>query len=92
MGLKLLNELRAGGVAADIDYAGRSMKAQMKEANRTGAKYAVILGEDEVNQGVVTLKDLKTGEQESVQRQEVCATVLTSPSGDRGVNYEPGGS
>lgn len=90
VGLKLLNELRAGGVAADIDYAGRSMKAQMKEANRSGATYALILGDDEVNHGVVTLKDLRTSEQESIQRQEVCTAILTNVSGDRGVNNEPG--
>ena len=44
----LLHGLRQGGVRALMDYAGRSMKAQMKQANKSGARYAVILGEDEL--------------------------------------------
>ena len=51
--------LRAAGVGADRSYGGRSMKAQMKVADRSGAPLAVIVGEDEVAAGEVTLRDLR---------------------------------
>ncbi|HEU4754354.1 MAG TPA: histidine--tRNA ligase [Armatimonadota bacterium] len=70
-GLKLLNALRQAGVPAQIDYQGRSMKAQMRAANRAHARVALILGEDEVAQGVVSLKDLDSSSQETVPMDEV---------------------
>lgn len=88
--LKLMADLRAAGIAADTDYAGRSLKSQMKEANRVGANFAIIIGEDEVKQGVVTLKDLMKGKQELVQGQHVLTEVLASLSGHRGAENEPG--
>lgn len=60
---KILCELRDNGVKSDMDFAGRSMKAQMKQANKLNAKYAVILGEDEVKEGCVLLKNMQTSEQ-----------------------------
>ena len=65
-GLKLLNELRQAGIPAQVDYMGRSMKAQMRAANRANARTALILGEDEVAQGVVGVKDMETGEQQTL--------------------------
>ncbi|GJM39274.1 MAG: histidine--tRNA ligase [Acidimicrobiales bacterium] len=57
--LDVCQRLRAGGVGADRAYGGRSMKAQMKVADRSGAPYAAIIGEDEVAAGEVTLRDLR---------------------------------
>jgi histidyl-tRNA synthetase len=57
--LDVCERLRAGGVGADRAYGGRSMKAQMKVADRSGAPYAAIIGEDEVAAGEVTLRDLR---------------------------------
>ena len=54
--VKLLADLRAKGVSADMDYTGRSLKAQMKLADKLGTKYAMILGDDEVKSGVATVK------------------------------------
>ena len=54
-------------VVAYLYYAGRSLKAQMRQADRIAARYAVILGENEVTQGIASVKDLREGgEQESV--------------------------
>lgn len=58
-GLDVCQRLRAGGIGADRAYGGRSMKAQMKVADRSGAPYAAIIGEDEVAAGEVTLRDLR---------------------------------
>jgi histidyl-tRNA synthetase len=62
----LASTLRAAEINTDIAYDGRSMKAAMKSADRSGAKFAIILGEDELATGTVVVKDLVAGSQESV--------------------------
>jgi len=64
---KAMHELRRRGIAADTDYAGRKAKGQMKQANRLGARFAVIIGEDEIVAGAATVRDMATGEQEPVK-------------------------
>jgi histidyl-tRNA synthetase len=64
--LSLATRLRAAGIGADLDLAGRAMKGQMKDAARSGARWAVIIGEEEQAAGEVTLRDLTTGGQERV--------------------------
>lgn len=60
--LAAVTELRRAGFRADLDLAGRSMKGQMKQANRTGAAKAVVLDED----GTAKLRDMETGDQEEI--------------------------
>jgi histidyl-tRNA synthetase len=79
VGIKLLAELRENGVTSDIEYGAGSMKSQMRGANSAGARYAVIMGDDEVEAGTVQLKDLAAGSQESVGRAEIIGR-LKSPS------------
>lgn len=64
--VKLLKRLRTAGISADKDYMGRSLKAQMKFAGKSGARYSLILGEEEINKGVVVIRDMNSGEQEPV--------------------------
>jgi len=64
--LKLLAELRQSGISADMDYTGRSLKAQMKIADKLGSKYVIILGEDEVANKIATVRCMSTSEQKSV--------------------------
>ncbi|NKI20495.1 histidine--tRNA ligase [Paenibacillus dendritiformis] len=68
---KLLNDLRREGLAAEKDYQGRKMKAQMKSADRMQARYAGILGDDELSRGEIALKELATGEQRFVPLSEL---------------------
>ena len=63
---KLLYELRAAKLSAAMDFAGRSMKAQMKQANKKNARFVAILGEDEVKEASAILKDMKTSEQKKL--------------------------
>lgn len=63
---RLVTRLRTAGIGAELDLMGRGMKGQMKDASRSGARWAVILGDDEMASGRVTLKDLETGEQETM--------------------------
>lgn len=58
--------LRRSGVRADCDTVERSVKAQMKYANKIGAKYSVILGDSELESGRVQLKEMETGEAEEI--------------------------
>ncbi|HVO75136.1 MAG TPA: histidine--tRNA ligase [Ignavibacteriaceae bacterium] len=58
--------LRKKNFTADFDYGGRSVKAQMREANRLNAKHVLIVGGDEYKSGSYILKDMKSGEQQPV--------------------------
>ncbi|MDX9757989.1 MAG: histidine--tRNA ligase [Bacteroidota bacterium] len=60
-------ELRRHGVAAETDYAGRSLKAQMREANRLGCPFVAIIGERELADGQAQVKDMRQGTQESIE-------------------------
>ncbi len=60
-GRDLTFELRRNGISADRSFDARSMKAQMKVADRSGARLALLVGEDEVAAGTVTLRDLRSG-------------------------------
>lgn len=64
--VKLCVHLQKQGIAAEIALDGRSIKAAMKGADRSGARYALIIGQDELVAGVVTIKDLDSGEQSSI--------------------------
>jgi histidyl-tRNA synthetase len=74
--LRLVDRLRRGGLAAEMDLAERSMKAQMKAASARGARYACIIGEDERSGGVVMLKDLSTAEQRKVPLDALVEEIL----------------
>ena len=63
---KLAQELRAQGIRVETDLLGRSLKAQMREANRHGARLVAIAGESELQAGKVVLKNLESGEQQDV--------------------------
>jgi len=69
--MRLLHGLRDAGLRATADFQGRSMKAQMKAANRSGAAAAVILGPDELAKGVCTVKMMASGEQQETPLNKV---------------------
>lgn len=74
--LMILQELRANGICADKDYTGRSMKAQLKQAGKSGVPYVVILGSDELSKGKVALKDMLSGSQTEVPLADLAARFL----------------
>lgn len=69
--LPLATRLRRAGVATGLDLGGRGMKGQMKDASRSGARYAVIIGDDELAAGVATVKDLDGGDQERCKLEDL---------------------
>ncbi len=62
---------RREGIATEVDVLRRSMKSQLREANRLGAKYAVIAGEQELQSGQFQLKNLMTGQQHALLLSEI---------------------
>jgi histidyl-tRNA synthetase len=57
------NELRRKGMSVEVDYLGRSIKAQMREANRQKAQYVVVVGENELQTKTAKIKNMQTGEE-----------------------------
>ncbi len=62
----ILSDLRKSGIRADTDFAGKSFKAQMRAADKSGARYTLIFGDDEIAAGTIALKDMVDGVQEPV--------------------------
>ena len=70
VGIKLLSALRAAGIAAETEYGARSMKAQMRAADKAHARYALILGDEEMAHSIIQLKSLSDGWQHTIPLSE----------------------
>jgi histidyl-tRNA synthetase len=64
--MRLAGALRAEGVSCDLDFGGRGAKGQFKQADRSGAAFAAILGEDELARGTIKVRDMASGEEREV--------------------------
>ncbi|RIM62053.1 histidine--tRNA ligase [Staphylococcus arlettae] len=71
--VKLLNELRHNGVKADKDYLSRKVKGQMKQADRLQANYTIVIGDQELENNEIDIKDMATGNIEKINLDEVVA-------------------
>jgi histidyl-tRNA synthetase len=80
----LVAELRADGLRADRAYGGRSVKAQWKLADRSGARFGVMLGRREAEHDAVAVKDLESGEQRELPRRELAGWVQSQVEGEHG--------
>ncbi|MDI3312285.1 MAG: histidine--tRNA ligase, partial [Thermoanaerobacterium sp.] len=67
----MATKLRGLGVSVEIDNIGRSLKAQMKYANKLNVRYTIILGEDELKNGKVKMKDMDTGEENAIELDKI---------------------
>ena len=74
--LGMVERLRREGVYAECDIVGRSLKAQMKYANKIGAKYTMVLGDSEIESGRANLKNMATGEQSEVTIGDDFADII----------------
>jgi histidyl-tRNA synthetase len=75
---KLIKEIRLAGLSADMDYLEKSLKAKLKAADRSGARYVAIIGEDEIKKGIIILKDMTHGTQKEVKSSAEIISVLTT--------------
>jgi histidyl-tRNA synthetase len=74
----IVDELRRHGIAADRAYDDRSMKAQMKNADRSGARLALLVGSQEAANGTVTIRDLRNADAEQRQWEYPLAELLSA--------------
>jgi histidyl-tRNA synthetase len=72
----IASELRANGIVTHIDHRGKSIKAQLGQANTLGSELVLIIGEVELNDGVAIVKEMKSGDQENVEFEEIVDYVI----------------
>ena len=70
-GFSLAQELRDGGVWAELDYEGKSLKSQMRKADKMKSAYVIILGEEELKKNRVILRNMATKDQEEIPLEEI---------------------
>jgi len=80
-GLKIIQDLRLGGLLVDYDFLNRSLKAQFKQADRLNARFYLIYGDQEAKDKIVNVKDAKTGEQTPVAIDDLYQYLLTQLQG-----------
>ena len=73
--VRLLHELRTKGIRAEMDTRERNLKGQMKYANKLGAQYTVVIGEDEVRSGELTLKNMSDSTQTKVRKDGLADVI-----------------
>ena len=71
----LVQQLRKAGIKADMDHCGRSLKAQFKYANKTGAPLTAVIGDDEAANGTVKIKRMADGEEKTVPVKDAVETI-----------------
>jgi histidyl-tRNA synthetase len=77
--LTLAQTLRQRGLRVAVDLEARSLKGQMRQANKERYRYSVILGSDELRSGQATLKDMLSGEQQAIALGEVVDRLTRLP-------------
>ncbi len=77
VGFTLLDELRRSGVPADMDFRAASLKAHLRQAHRLGVLYTVLLGDDEVAKGSVTVRNMQTKIQEKLAISDLSPILQT---------------
>ena len=78
----LINDLRKAGISADMSFGDRGLKGAMKGADRAGARFALVLGEQELENGTVALKDLAAHEQHDVQASDLVSVLAREMNGE----------
>lgn len=68
---KLVYDMRRAGISADTDHMGRGLRASMKYADKLGARYTMVLGDNEIESGEAEIKNMQTGEKETIKLDAV---------------------
>ena len=86
-GVLVLHQLREAGIRCDCDFVGRSIKAQMREANRQNARFALVLGENELSSGTLAVKEMATSTQEVLSMAAAIAKLKLVGADDAVARY-----
>ncbi len=81
LALQIAHELRSVSVSVEIAFGDRSVKSGMKSADKSGVKYVIVLGEEELQSGAAELKEMSTGEATSVTLSSLVPTLVTTLTG-----------
>lgn len=84
-GMKHLPKLRNAGFSASMDYIGRSIKSQMKDADRENARHVIIVGGNELAEGKFTLRNMKASEEDSYTFDEILEILVAIPKLEDGL-------
>ena len=81
---QLLHALRFNEAAVDMRFSGGSLKSQMRQADKSGARFVLIIGETEVANGVVIVKDMESGAQEEISLENIEELIKKVKTGKKG--------
>ena len=79
-GFELLDLFRKSDIHSDIDYEGKSLKAQMRTADKKGAEFVIIIGDEELKQSKVLLRDMKSQKQTAVSTAKIVQEIKRNMS------------
>lgn len=74
--MRIVSDMRASGICAQTDVAGRSLKAQMKYADKIGARYTMVLGDNEIEQGKANIKNMDSGDVTEVELEDLAEDFM----------------
>ena len=74
-GLALAGDLRGKGESVIVDYGRGALKDAFKRSDKAGARFTLVIGSDELREGVVTLKDMNTGTQEKIKEENLVSRL-----------------
>ncbi len=82
---QIADTLRQAGISADLDMLGRSLRGQMKYADKVKASVVIIIGDDEIDKNVVSVRSMKTGDQKEIRMSDLTSAMIHMLDGDEGV-------
>jgi len=82
---RILQNLRNAGVHCDTDYCAKSLKGQLRYAEKKGIKFVLLLADEEYKQGLVILKDMETSEQEKIKKEDIIDVVRGAITDGEGI-------
>ena len=85
----LAGKLRRAGIGATLSFGGRSLKAQLRNAGRSGCRWSIIIGERDLAAGTVTLREMSSGEQREVAIDAVPGALMVGSQRDLGMVAKP---
>jgi histidyl-tRNA synthetase len=74
-GLRILDELRKNGITCDTNYEDKSLKGALRKANDLNSRLVLIIGDNEIEKGSITLKDMSSGEQKEVKIKDILKEI-----------------
>ena len=80
--IEVANQLRKAGINTEIYFDNKKIKAKFKYADKLKIPYVIVIGEDEINSGKLTLKNMETGEQEQKTVEEIVNFLWTISRGE----------